>query len=119
MKVDKQHYTMQHQETDMKYENLISGTICFKCLVKDLREMAFSFSDLVPILGQCAGNNYHSNNLLPSSGGWGNSYATATESEHHVGRVNVGTWIITRKDWLEPHFYLIYLHSMKVGETLS
>lgn len=47
MKVDKQHYIMQHQETDMKYENLISGTICFKCLVKDLREMAFSFSDLV------------------------------------------------------------------------
>lgn len=51
MKVDKQHYIMQHQETDIKYENLISGTICFKCLVKDLREMAFSFSDLVINIG--------------------------------------------------------------------
>lgn len=51
MKVDKQHYIMQHQETDIKYENLISGTICFKCLVKDLREMAVSFSDLVINIG--------------------------------------------------------------------
>ena len=50
MKVDKQHYIMQHQETDMKYENLTSDNL-FKCLVKDLREMAFSFSDLVINIG--------------------------------------------------------------------